>query len=191
MAYLTSREDVDALRMPSPFFGDDPRGMVDRDALQAWSWGTNYDSDARRAAIAKALMAQEAARVMASAPLPGPTFTGGVGGGGASSVYPGGGGGGGDSGGAPGGSDRGGRAWGVRQWRWHRRRHWWRDRRRRPWRRWRPRHGRSWHGWPWWRHWWRPRCWRGWRGSGGQWCRGRERRRRPRRFCPGRRRPGR
>src|SRR5258708_25933135 len=93
MVQITSRDQVDALRMPSPFFGDDPRGMVDRDAVQAWSWGTDCDADAQRAKIAQALLAQQAARNAAP-----PLFSGlggSSGGAGASGLYTGGSGGGG------------------------------------------------------------------------------------------------
>jgi len=65
-------QDVDELRMPpSGQYGGDPRGAVDPAALLAASWQTPYDVDARRAAITKALLDQQAAQqVAAAAPVP-------------------------------------------------------------------------------------------------------------------------
>jgi len=63
MAKITGM-DVDNLRIPTPAaenFGD-PRGRADPDVLRAAAWGTDFDVNGRRNAIAQALTSQPAAQ---------------------------------------------------------------------------------------------------------------------------------
>jgi hypothetical protein len=63
MAKITAM-DVDNLRIPTPAaenFGD-PRGRADPDVLRAAAWGTDFDVNGRRNAIAQALTSQPAAQ---------------------------------------------------------------------------------------------------------------------------------
>ena len=70
MAKITGA-DVDNLRIPTPAaenFGD-PRGRADPDVLRAAAWGTDFDVNARRNAIAQALTPPPAAPQPFGGPL--------------------------------------------------------------------------------------------------------------------------
>jgi len=80
-------DDIDKLRIPMPASSNwgDPKGRVDPEVLRAASWGTDFDVDARRNAIAAALTPPPAAP--APAPGGGSFLPGGLGGAGSGNVF--------------------------------------------------------------------------------------------------------
>jgi len=78
-------DDIDKLRIPMPASSNwgDPKGRVDPEVLRAASWGTDFDVDARRNAIAAALTPPPAA----PAPIGGSFLPGGLGGAGSGNVF--------------------------------------------------------------------------------------------------------
>jgi hypothetical protein len=75
-------DDIDKLRIPMPASSNwgDPKGRVDPEVLRAAAWGTDFDADARRNAIAAALTPPPAAPQQfggVGAPAPGVGLAGG------------------------------------------------------------------------------------------------------------------
>ena len=54
-------QDIDNLRLPAPAGFGDPKGMVDKNALRAAAWGTDFDPGSRNS-ITQALTQQPAAQ---------------------------------------------------------------------------------------------------------------------------------
>jgi hypothetical protein len=68
-------QDIDNLRLPAPAGFGDPKGMVDKNALRAAAWGTDFDPGSRNS-ITQALTQQPAAQQPIGGGGVGPPATG-------------------------------------------------------------------------------------------------------------------